>query len=131
MIVGGVPAVNSRGFRKCNGTREGKDAFKGKSWEYIGNKTIEFLDLCSWSKKSIGIQNRVQRNGLLYIRLITTNHYISFLGTTRVDEADESTPKNSHVELKDPGLIQMSSVKNPVDIPLYWLVDRDPYKGLL
>ena len=22
-------------------------------------------------------------------------------------------------------------VQNPVDIPLYWLVDRDPYNGLL
>ena len=25
----------------------------------------------------------------------------------------------------------MSNVQNPVDIPLYWLVDRDPYNGLL
>ena len=26
---------------------------------------------------------------------------------------------------------QLSNVQNPVDIPLYWLVDRDPYNGLL
>ena len=25
----------------------------------------------------------------------------------------------------------MSSDENPVDIPLYWLVNRDPYSGLL
>ena len=25
---------------------------------------------------------------------------------------------------------QMSSVQNPYDIPLYWLVNRDPYNGL-
>ncbi len=25
----------------------------------------------------------------------------------------------------------MSSVQNPVDIPLYWLVNGDPYNGLL
>ena len=25
----------------------------------------------------------------------------------------------------------MSSDENPVDIPLYWLVNRDPYNGLL
>ena len=25
----------------------------------------------------------------------------------------------------------VSNVQNPVDIPLYWLVDRDPYNGLL
>ena len=25
----------------------------------------------------------------------------------------------------------LSNVQNPVDIPLYWLVDRDPYTGLL
>ena len=24
----------------------------------------------------------------------------------------------------------VSNVQNPVDIPLYWLVDRDPYNGL-
>ncbi len=27
--------------------------------------------------------------------------------------------------------ILMSNVQNPVDIPLYWLVNRDPYNGLL
>ena len=26
---------------------------------------------------------------------------------------------------------QLSNVQNPVDIPLYWLVNRDPYNGLL
>ena len=26
---------------------------------------------------------------------------------------------------------QMCSDENPVDIPLYWLVNRDPYNGLL
>ena len=26
---------------------------------------------------------------------------------------------------------QVSSDENPVDIPLYWLVNRDPYNGLL
>ncbi len=25
----------------------------------------------------------------------------------------------------------MSSVQNPYDIPLYWLVNRDPYNGLI
>ena len=25
----------------------------------------------------------------------------------------------------------LSNVQNPVDIPLYWLVDRDPYNGSL
>ncbi len=25
----------------------------------------------------------------------------------------------------------MSNVQNPVDIPLNWLVDRDPYNGVL
>ena len=25
---------------------------------------------------------------------------------------------------------KLSNVQNPVDIPLYWLVDRDPYNGL-
>ena len=27
--------------------------------------------------------------------------------------------------------IQVSYVQNPVDIPLYWLFNRDPYNGLL
>ena len=27
--------------------------------------------------------------------------------------------------------MKLSSVENPVDIPLYWLVNRDPYNGLL
>ena len=26
---------------------------------------------------------------------------------------------------------KVSNVENPVDIPLYWLVNRDPYNGLL
>ena len=26
---------------------------------------------------------------------------------------------------------ELSNVQNPVDIPLNWLVDRDPYNGLL
>ena len=26
---------------------------------------------------------------------------------------------------------EMSSIQNPYDIPLYWLVNRDPYIGLL
>ena len=29
------------------------------------------------------------------------------------------------------GICHLSNVQNPVDIPLYWLVDRDPYNGLL
>ena len=37
----------------------------------------------------------------------------------------ESIPKTKKNEVK------MSNVKNPVDIPLYWLVNRDPYIGLL
>ena len=28
------------------------------------------------------------------------------------------------------GICHLSNVQNPVDIPLYWLVDRDPYNGL-
>ncbi len=28
-------------------------------------------------------------------------------------------------------LIQLSNVQNPYDIPLYWLVPRDPYIGIL
>ena len=28
-------------------------------------------------------------------------------------------------------LEHLSNVQNPYDIPLYWLVDRDPYNGLL
>ncbi len=27
--------------------------------------------------------------------------------------------------------VQVSSDENPVDIPLYWLVNRDPYNGLV
>ncbi len=27
-------------------------------------------------------------------------------------------------------LYHLSNVENPVDLPLYWLVDRDPYNGL-
>ena len=26
---------------------------------------------------------------------------------------------------------QMSNAQNPYDIPLYWLINRDPYHGLL
>ncbi len=28
-------------------------------------------------------------------------------------------------------LSHTTNVQNPADIPLYWLVDRDPYNGLL
>ena len=28
------------------------------------------------------------------------------------------------------GVFQLSSVQNPYDIPLYWLVYKDPYIGL-
>ena len=35
------------------------------------------------------------------------------------------------VNMSKPGGFKMSNVQNPVDIPLYWLVNRDPHSGLL
>ena len=68
---------------------------------------------------------------------VASQMYCKLSGPVRsihVNSMEELTSiRISKVQLPWPILVtgHMSNVQNPYDIPLYWLVHRDPYTGLL